>query len=522
MRRPNANGLDRATLVVAGVATVGLVMAVLDTTIVNVALDSLSRDLHAPLMTIQWVSTGYLLALAVVIPISGWVTERFGSKRTWIASIGLFAFGSTLCALATSAGELIAFRIVQGLGGGMLLPVGFTLIAQSAGPKRVGQAFALVGLPILLGPIFGPIIGGLIVVNASWQWIFVVNVPIAVVAIVVAARLLRPDAGRADAGALDWVGTALLCPGLAGIVFGLSEVESHGGIGHPIAFGPIIAGFGFVALFVWHSLRVPRPLIELRLFRSPRFRAAATTTFLLGAALFGTLLVLPLYYQVDRGQSALSAGLLLAPQGIGAAVMLPISGRLTDRIGGGPVVVAGCSLVALATLPLAFVSDHTPYALLGGVLFIRGLGLGASIQPATAAAYAVLNSSQVPRATAALNTVRQIGGSIGTALLAVVLQHEAVKALSSTSGGAGGLLAPLPAAERAQISTPVATAFGHTFMWAAVLAFLAIVPAIALLRAEHAGRAATSPRPPRTSPSTISPAVVGEVPPTSVPPPPAV
>jgi len=262
-------------------------------------------------------------------------------------------------------------------------------------------------------------------------------------------------------------------------------------------------------------------LIDLRLFRSPRLRAAATVTLLLGAALFGTLLVLPLYYQVDRGQSALSAGLLLAPQGIGAAVMLPISGRLTDRIGGGPVVVAGCSLVALATLPLAFVSDHTPYALLGGVLFIRGLGLGASIQPATAAAYAVLNSSQVPRATAALNTVRQIGGSIGTALLAVVLQHEAVKALSSTSGGGGGLLAPLPAAERAQISAPVATAFGHTFMWAAVLAFLAIVPAIALLRAEHAGRA-PSPRPARSSPSTISPAAVGELPTTSVPPPPAV
>src|SRR3954465_5716339 len=195
-------------------------MAGLDTTIVNVALDTLSRELHAPLMTIQWVSTGYLLSLAGVIPVSGWVTERFGSKRAWIVSIGLFAFGSTLCALATSAGELIAFRVIQGLGGGMLLPVGFTLIAQSAGPKRVGQAFALVGLPILLGPIFGPIIGGLIVVNASWQWIFVVNVPIAVVAIVVAARLLRPDAGRADAGALDWVGTALLCPGLAGLRYG--------------------------------------------------------------------------------------------------------------------------------------------------------------------------------------------------------------------------------------------------------------------------------------------------------------
>src|SRR4051794_23872256 len=372
-----SGGLDRRTLVVGGVATLGLIMAVLDTTIVNVALDTLSRDLHAPLSTIQWVSTGYLLSLAAVIPLSGWVTERFGSKRTWIASIALFAIGSGTCALATSAGELIAFRVLQGIGGGMLLPVGFTLVAQSAGPQRVGRALALVGVPILLGPIFGPIIGGLIVDNAAWQWIFVVNVPIAVVAIAAAVRLLHGDAGRADAGALDWVGVALLCPGLAGIVFGLSETESHGGITGPIAFGPIVAGFALVALFVWHSRHVARPLIDVRLFRSGGFRAAAIATFLLGGALFGTLLVLPLYYQVDRGESALSAGLLIAPQGIGAALMLPISGRLTDRIGGGPVVVAGVSLIALATVPWVFVTSDTPHALLGGVLFVRGLGLGA-------------------------------------------------------------------------------------------------------------------------------------------------
>src|SRR3954464_11659573 len=288
-----ASGLDRATLVVAGVATLGLIMAVLDTTIVNVALDTLSRDLHAPLSTIQWVSTGYLLSLAAVIPLSGWVTERFGSKRTWIASIVLFAIGSALCALARSPGELIAFRVLQGLGGGMLVPVGFTLIAQSAGPQRVGRALALVGVPILLGPIFGPIIGGLIVDNAPWQWIFVVNIPVAVAAVVLAARVLSRDAGRADAGPLDWVGATLLCTGLVGIVFGLSETESHGGIGHPISFAPIVAGLAMVALFVGHSLRVARPLIDLRLFRSRGFRAAATTTFVLGAALFGTLLVLP-------------------------------------------------------------------------------------------------------------------------------------------------------------------------------------------------------------------------------------
>ena len=487
-----SGGLDRATLAVAGVATLGLIMAVLDTTIVNVALDTISRDLHAPLSTIQWVSTGYLLSLAVVIPLSGWVTERFGAKRTWIASIGVFAVGSALCATATSAGELIVFRVLQGFGGGMLIPVGFTLVAQGAGPQRVGRALGVVGVPILLGPIFGPIIGGLIVDNAAWQWIFVVNVPIAVLAIIVAARVLHPDAGRADAGALDWVGAALLCPGLAGIVFGLSETESRGGIDDPIAFGPILAGLVLVGLFAWHSFRVPRPLIELRLFRSRGFRAAATTTFLLGAALFGTLLVLPLYYQVDRGQSALDAGLLIAPQGIGAALMLPISGRLTDRLGGGPVVVAGCGILALATLPLVFVTEHTPYALLGGVLFVRGLGLGASIQPTVAAAYHILESPQVPRATAALNTLRQVGASIGTALLSVVLQHESTAALPSTSGGAERLLAPLSAGERAQIGGPLATAFGHTFMWAVVMAQLAIVAAVALLRAERASRVHTA------------------------------
>jgi EmrB/QacA subfamily drug resistance transporter len=471
--------------VVAGVATLGLIMAVLDTTIVNVALDTLSTDLHAPLGTIQWVSTGYLLSLAAVIPLSGWITERFGSKRTWIASIALFAVGSFLCAMATSAGELIAFRVVQGLGGGMLVPVGFTLVVQSAGPRQVGRALAVVGVPLLLGPIFGPIIGGLIVDSAPWQWIFLVNVPIAVVAIVVAARKLHPGVGRADAGALDWVGAALLCPGLAGIVFGLSETESHGGIAHPIAFGPMVAGVALIGTFAWHSLRVQRPLIELRLFRSRGFRAAAGTTFLLGAALFGTLLTLPLYYQVDRGQTALHAGLLLAPQGIGAVLALPIGGRLTDRLGGGPVVVAGTSLLALATLPLVFVTAHTPYVLLGCVLFVRGLGLGAATQPATAAAYALLDSSQIPRATAALNTLRQIGGSIGTALLAVVLAHEGAAAMASAGADAGRLLGPLPAGERAQISGPVATAFDHTFMWALAMALLAIIPAVALLRAER-------------------------------------
>jgi EmrB/QacA subfamily drug resistance transporter len=456
-------GLDRATIVVAVVATTGLIMAVLDTTIVNVALDTLSRDLHAPLATIQWVSTGYLLALALVTPLSGWVTERFGSKRTWVTCIALFAIGSSLCALATSATELIAFRVLQGLGGGMLMPVGFILVAQSAGPQRVGRAFALIGVPILLGPILGPVIGGIIVDQASWQWIFLVNVPIAVVAIGLAAALLDGGAGRSDAGPLDWRGAALLCPGLAGIVFGLSEIERQGGFTHPVAFGPVLGGFVLVGLFAWNATRTPRPLLDVVLFRSRGFRAAAGIAFVLGGALFGTLLVLPLYYQIDRGVTALEAGLLLAPQGVGAAIALPISGRLTDRLGGGRVVLVGCTIIVLATIPLALLGSHTSYVLISGILFIRGLGLGASIQPSTAAAYSMLSPAQVPRATAALNALRQVGGSIGTTVLAVVLQHE-------------------------EAHVPLTPAFRHTFAWGAALAALALIPCVALVRAERAAR----------------------------------
>jgi EmrB/QacA subfamily drug resistance transporter len=464
------SGLDRHTRVVAGVVIVGVVMSVIDTTIVNVALDTLSRELHSPLSTIQWVSTGYLLSLALVIPLAGWTSERFGAKRVWMVSVALFALGSALCGLAPSANALIFFRILQGLGGGMIMPVGMSLLAQTAGPQHMGRVMSVVGAPMLLGPVLGPVIGGLIVDNATWRWIFFVNVPVAILALVLAARFLSSESGRTDAGRLDWLGAALLSPGLAGIVFGLSETESQGGIGEPLAFGPILAGLILVALFVRHALRAARPLVDVRLFRSARFSAAAATTFLIGASLFGAMLVLPLYYQVGRGQTALTAGLLMAPQGIGAALAMPFAGRLTDRIGGGPVVLVGSAVATLGTLPFIWVGPGTSYALLAGVLVVRGVGIGSSMMPAMAAAFAVLRPDEVPRATSALNALQRIGGSIGTALLAVVLQRQ-TRALP----GSGA---------------PLATAFGHTFVWAAALTLLALAPAAVLAASERSARSA--------------------------------
>ena len=426
--------LGREVWIVSAVVISGVIMSILDTTIVNVALETLSRELHAPLSTIQWVSTGYMLALAAVIPLTGWASERWGTKRVWMISVALFGAGSALCGLAWSAESLIFFRVLQGAGGGMIMPVGMSVLAQTAGPHRVGRVMSVVGVPMLLGPILGPVIGGLIVDEASWRWIFYVNVPIALFSLGLAARLLHADQGRADAGRLDWLGFALLSSGVTGIVFGLSETETHGGIADPIAWAPIVAGAFLVAAFVWHAARAARPLLDVRLFRVPAFSAAAATTFLLAAALFGAMIILPLYYQVARGESALTAGLLMAPQGVGAALAMPVAGRLADRVGGGRVALVGLVLTTVATLPFAALSGHTSYALLGSILVVRGIGIGATMMPAMAAAYATLGLSDVPRATSALNVIQRVGGSLGTAVLAVVLQHQ----IRTELGGAGG------------------------------------------------------------------------------------
>ena len=483
-------GLSREVKIVAAVVVLGAIMSVLDTTIVNVALDRLSRDLHSPLSTIQWVSTGYLLSLAMVIPLAGWLTQRFGSKRVWMISVAVFAVGSALCGLATSDGSLIFFRVLQGFGGGLIMPVGMSVLAQTAGPRHMGRVMSVIGVPMLLGPVLGPVIGGLIVDNAPWQWIFFVNVPIAAVALILAARLLKPDQGRAEVGRLDWLGVALLSPGLASLVFGLAETETSGGLGAPIASAPIAAGLVLIGLFVLHALRTPRPLIDMRMFGSIGFSAAAATTFLLGAALFGAMLLLPLYFQVDRGESALSAGLLMAPQGIGAALVMPLSGRLTDRIGGGRVAVFGIALMSLATIPLVSVAASTSYLWLALVLLVRGIGLGCSMMPTMASAYTVVRSDQVPGATSVLNALQRLGGSIGTALVAVVLADQTRAALGARATSSGGIIQTLSPAVRAHVAGPLASAFGNTFWWALGATLVALIPAgiLALTqRREHRG-----------------------------------
>jgi len=468
MPETDTDRIDAYVWRISLVVILGMIMSILDTTIVNVALDTLGRELHSTIADIQWVVTGYLLSLAAVIPVSGWAARRFGAKNVYLLSLILFTAGSALCGLATTSTELIAFRVLQGVGGGMILPVGMLIMAEAAGPKRMGRVMSLTAVPAMLAPILGPTIGGLILDSASWRWIFYVNVPIGIIAVILGVRML-PQVKRQATEALDYVGLVLMAIGLPLITYGLAEIGSTGSFTSVKVVLPLIAGLLLVAVFAWHALRVPRPLLNLRLFKRSTYSSAAIAMFFVSAALFGGMILLPFYWQAVRHDSVVVAGLLLAPQGVGAAIMMPIAGKLTDRFGGGPPTLVGVTLTAVATIPLGLLGAHTSVAYLCGVLLIRGFGIGFAFMPAMSAAFAALERSELSDATPQLNVLQRVGGSIGTAVLAVVLQRELIGARTPAE---------------------MASAYGTAFWRGVGLTALAIIPSIVLVRAERAARQA--------------------------------
>jgi EmrB/QacA subfamily drug resistance transporter len=449
---------------ISAVVVLGSIMSILDTTIVNVALDTLHDKLHSPIASVQWIVTGYMLALAAVIPISGWAAERFGAKRVYLVSLVLFTVGSMLCGIATSIGELVVFRVIQGVGGGMILPLGQMMMASAAGPKRMGRVMSIVAVPAMLAPILGPTLGGVILEDASWRWIFYINVPIGVAAVFAGLRIL-PAVKTGTPRPLDYRGLALMITGIPLITYGLAEIGTTGKFSFLHVILPCVAGVVLVGLFALHALHVPRPLLDLRLFRRPTFSTASVAMFLLGAALFGGMILVPLYWQQVRGESPIQTGLLLGPQGLGAALVMPLAGKISDRRGGGPLALFGVILTTVATIPFGLVGPSTSIVWLCGAMFVRGMGIGFAFMPAMTAAFAALDRSELADATPQLNVLQRVGGSLGTAVLAVVL----TRALAGEHTSAG-----------------MASAFGTAFWASAALTAFAVVPAYILLRAERA------------------------------------
>jgi EmrB/QacA subfamily drug resistance transporter len=321
----------------------------------------------------------------------------------------------------------------------------------------------VVSMPAMLAPIFGPVIGGLILQNLHWSWIFFVNGPIGVVAFVLAWRML-PDTDSGEAGPLDRVGLALLPAGAAIGIYGVSKLGTGAALGSAGVLAPIAIGIVMSGLFVLHALRIERPLLDVRLYKNRVFAGASLTTFGLGAALFGAMILVPLYYQKVRGYDVIDTGLLNGPQGIGALVAMPIAGRLTERFGGGRIAILGVLVLSLSTLPLAFVGAHTSVVLISLVLVVRGLSIGFSFMPAMTAAFSVMRPDQLSDATPQLNVVMRLGSAIGVAVLAVVLQRESAHAHSHVALG---------------------HAFAHTYWWGLGIAVLSLIPCLALLRAER-------------------------------------
>ena len=448
---------------IAGVVILGMTMSILDTTIVNVALDTLGKDLHSTIAQIQWVATGYLLALAAVIPLTGWAARRFGAKRVYLSSIALFTIGSALCGLAESSTSLILFRVLQGIGGGMIMPVAQMIMAEVAGPKRMGRVMGIVVMPAMLAPILGPVVGGLILENLHWSWIFFVNVPIGIVAGILGWRLL-PESNLGEAGKLDVVGLAMLATSMPLIVYGLSEIATKESFTAPTVIYPILAGIALAGAFGYHALHVERPLLEVRLYANRIFAAASLTTFGLGAALFGAMILVPLYYQQVRGESVIVTGLLVGPQGLGMLMVAPWIARMTNRFGGGRVAFVGVSVLTLSSLPLAFIGANTSILFISVLLLIRGVGIGLSFIPTTTVAFAALRTDQLSDATPQMNVLQRVGGAIGTAVLAVVLQRASAGATNPAE---------------------LASAFGTAYWWALGICAASLIPVLFLLRAER-------------------------------------
>jgi EmrB/QacA subfamily drug resistance transporter len=437
--------LDRAVLRLSAVVVAGTITAMLDMTMVAVALAGMSRAFAAPIATVQWVNTAYLLSIAMVIPVTGRLAERFGTRAMWLFALAAFTAGSALCGAAWSVGSLIAFRVAQGIGGGMIVPLGIMILAQAAGPERRGRVMAIAAVPTQLAPVVGPLLGGLLVDTVGWRWIFYANLPVCLLALLLSRRGI-PDSGEREDRRIDLRGLALLSPAVALIVFGLSRTGTSDRWPLPLASGAVLlAAF---AVHVWRTTGTP--LVDPHLFAHRALAAASALNFVSRLSIFGALLLIPLYYQQVRGHDALTAGLLLAPQSLGTMLALPYAGRLTDRIGARPVVLAGIAATTLGALAYTQVTDAL---VLAAALFVWGVGIAAVAVPVSAAAYQGLPPASIPSATSAITMIQTIGASVGAAVLAAILQSRA---------------------------GPLDAAFADTFRWVVGFTALALVPALLL------------------------------------------
>lgn len=464
---------DRRVLAASAVLTTGAFLALLDTTVASVAVNRIARQFGSPLTTVSWVMTGYGLAVAAGIPLSGWLMDRLGGRRAWMLTTAGFLVASAFAGVSWSIGALIAFRVLQGFTGGLIEPISQAMISRTAGRRRVTRVLAFAQLIIMLAPVSGPAVGGALLQIVSWRWLFFLNIPIGIVVLLLARRLIpADDVHLSDKARLDAVGLGLLSPGAAFMVYGFSRIVDSGvgssGFLVPAAIGTaLLVGYGVHASRTRHE-----PIIDLRLFANRQFINCAVALFFLGFTLAGGLFLVPLQGHLVVGTHDLGSGLLVVPQGLGALLVLPLLGTLLDRYDARVIAPAGMALAGVSTLIYSQLDAGTSPWIMGCLMLVRGFGTGSTFAPALGAAYQVIDEKAIGRATSALFVLLQLGATIGTACTALVLSNRMTHLVSGVS-----VKSTLPAFNPANVA-PLSVAFNQTFLVVAATCFIPVAAAL--------------------------------------------
>jgi EmrB/QacA subfamily drug resistance transporter len=442
----------------------GLFMDLLDMTITNVAIPTLSRDLNATTTQVQWVVTGYLLSLAVFIPVSGWLGDRFGTKRIFMTALFLFTAASLACGFSNSIEMLIAFRLLQGVGGGILTPVGTAMLFRAFPPHERAKGAAILMIPMVVAPASGPVLGGYLVEYQSWEWIFWINIPVGVLGFIFAGLFLREEK-QPDPGRLDVPGLLLAGAGLASLLYGLAEAGDKGfGDTQVLGFGA--AGLALLALFTLVELRTTEPMIDMRLFKNKLFAATNAVQLIGFAGLMGGLFLLPLMLQspATKGLGAFDSGLATFPQAFGVVLMVQVTSRIYPKVGPRRLLMIGLTGVTLTTAAMYFVDIGTNLWWVRGIMFIRGCFFSFMLVSLQTATFATISPQMMGRASAISSAGRQVGASFGVALLATVLSNRLAHHGTSLAPGADSSAAILSFHEAFLVASAL-TVVGAAAAW---------------------------------------------------------
>ncbi len=482
---------------VATVFTFGLFMTLMDSTVVNVAIPDLSREFHARTSSVEWTVTGYLLSLAVCIPAAGFLSDRFGTKRLMLGSIGVFVAASALCGTAGSLEQLVIFRLLQGVGGGVMTPVGTAMLGRAFPGAERAKASAIVSVPVMLAPMVGPVIGGYLVEYVSWRWIFFVNVPVGIVGLLIGLKTLEEHREAYAAKGFDVWGFITGSGSAALVLYALSQAATHGWTSG-IVLGCGLSGLALGVAFVLIETKFWPPLIDMSLFKQHLFAIGNTSLVMTFAVSTGFLFILTLFLQELQGRSPLEAGLIQAPSAISSAIFMPIAGRLYPRIGAKRMLMIGAPLGILAYVPFLFVQMDTPAWVTAIILLGRGGPFALVMVASQTIIYGPLDSSKQGPASSAYNMVRQVAASFGVALIATVQIARMNAHLPSS----------IPTAQLTDPTNPIvrkAAEAGYHDVFILIVLMSALPFLAALLLKGHVADAALQTRPEQPGADRIAP-----------------